>query len=252
MAEHPSLEVVPAPARGDPGGLSVLIVDDSRLYRDGLAALISQEADVAVVRTSSHWMELLEAVADRVPDVVLVNVAMRDGAQIVSDIHTGLPQMFVIAIGVDDIEPDIVRYAENGISGYLLRSEPLSALTTLIRNVVDGGTFCSPRITAALMHRVALLADELKERVPVLTAREDQILDLLDAGLSNQQIADSLQIELRTVKNHVHHILGKLGVARRGEAVAATRSLQRSRGLRRDIPSAPAVSLQTVPVPRRA
>lgn len=252
MVEHPSLEALPVPTQPATPGLSVLIVDDSRLYSDGLAAIISQEADVSLARTASHWTEVLKVVADGVPDVVLVNVAMRDGAVIVSDIHTSLPEMFVIAIGVDDVERDIVGYVESGISGYLLRSEPLSALTTLIHNVVDGETYCSPRIAAALMHRVALLADELRDRVPVLTAREDQILGLLDAGLSNQQIADSLQIELRTVKNHVHHILGKLGVARRGEAVAAIRSLRRSSSLRRDFRSAPAVPLLAVPVPRRA
>ena len=102
-------------------------------------------------------------------------------------------------------------------------------LLRVVRSVLAGETLCSPRTTALLLRRVRALAEGQvlsKRAVPVLTAREQDVLDHLDMGLSNQEIADRLGITVRTVKNHVHNILEKVGARRRGEAVAAFRRHQ--------------------------
>jgi DNA-binding NarL/FixJ family response regulator len=206
--------------------LSVLIVDDCCLYRDGLASIIEREPAVAEVRRAADWPSIRASLDRATPDIVLLNLASVESRMMMTGVRHASPAALIIAIGVGDSEREIIACAEAGVSGYLLRSEPLSHLMRLVRGVVAGETVCSPRVTAALMRRLAHVAEERQRQVPPLTAREDQILGLLDLGLSNKQIADRLGIELRTVKNHVHHIFGKLGVSRRGEAVAAMRSLR--------------------------
>ena len=115
--------------------------------------------------------------------------------------------------------------AEAGAAGYLLRSDPLVELVAVIGSVARGETRCSPRVAAALLRRVATLSHERRHQAEPtrLTAREREVLQLVDDGLSNKQIARRLSIELRTVKNHVHHILEKFQVHRRAEAAARFR-----------------------------
>ena len=222
IREKYTAKSAPEVGTGRPGGLSVLIVDDCCLYREGLASIIEREPDVIGIGCAHDWPSILSSLDHNVPDLVLVNLASADSHILMAGVRDMSPSSLIIAIGVDDAEHEIVACAEAGVSGYLLRSESFSSLMQLIRTVVVGEAVCSPRVTAALMRRLADLASE--RRAPLLTEREDQILRLLDMGLSNQQIADRLCIEVRTVKNHLHNLFGKLGVSRRGEAVAAFRS----------------------------
>ena len=224
--------------RPEPGGLptsrgserlGLLIVDDCRLYREGLASILDKEPDVGSTHVAQDEASIAASLAAEQPDVVLINLATWDALALIARLRESAPAALIIAVGVGDSDQEIVECAEAGVSGFLLRSEPFHHLMTLVRGVLAGGTVCSPRASAAFMRRLAKLADDrvsLARKVPVLTDREDQILGFLDTGLSNQQIADRLDIELRTVKNHVHHILAKMGVSRRGEAVAAMRSLR--------------------------
>jgi DNA-binding NarL/FixJ family response regulator len=204
-------------------GLSeaVLVVDDVCLYREGLAGLLARQDGIRRVLTAADMCTAAATVVAELPDLVLVNVALLGaGAAFAVD-----PPPRIIAIGVTESDAEVVACAEAGVHGYLLRSEPLEHLLHLMRAVAAGETLCSPRITALLMRRVATLASERRPafRVPALTHREDQVLGLLDMGLSNQEIAERLGIGVRTVKNHVHHILEKCGARRRGEAVAEYR-----------------------------
>ena len=201
----------------------MLIVDDCCLYREGLASIIEREPDVSGIRCAHDWPSILSSLDHDVPDVILVNLASVDSRVLMAGVRDVSPSSLIVAIGVEDTEHEIVACAEAGVSGYLLRSEPFSHLMELLRRVVAGEAVCSPRVTAALMRRLADLASE-QRRAPLLTEREEEILRLLDSGLSNQQIADQLCIEVRTVKNHLHNLFSKLGVRRRGEAVAAIRS----------------------------
>jgi DNA-binding NarL/FixJ family response regulator len=207
-------------------GLSILIVDDSRLYREGLGAAIANEPTVGTVRMAEDAASLAAIIATYCPTLVLVNLASVGGLGLLRAVRAAAPTAQLIAIGVLESESEIITCVEAGVAGYLLRSESLSKLLRLIRSVMAGETVCSPRVTAALMRRVAVLAAERQAATPALTERENQIVDLVDRGMSNQEIAERLGIELRTVKNHVHNVLSKLGVRRRGEAVAAVRALR--------------------------
>jgi len=216
-------------AGAEQAGLLIMIVDDCRLYREGLASILDKEPDVRAIYSAQDARSFVAVIDTEYPHVVLVNLATWHSQDLITSLRRLSPSSLIIAIGVGESDQEIIACAEAGVSGYLLRSEPFQQLMTLVRSVVAGETVCSPRASAALMRRLAKLAEDRltqARKVPVLTDREDQILGFLDNGLSNQQIADRLGIELRTVKNHVHHILAKLGVSRRGEAVAAMRSLR--------------------------
>jgi two-component system, NarL family, nitrate/nitrite response regulator NarL len=131
----------------------------------------------------------------------------------------------VVALTSSETEPEVIAYAEAGVSGFVTREQSLADLVATILMATRGDLMVSPRTAGTLLRRVTLPAAERVDG-PVgdpLTPRELEVALLLDEGLSNQQIASRLQLELSTVKHHVHHILHKLGAARRSEAVAHLR-----------------------------
>ena len=201
----------------------VFVVTGVRLYREGLARCLGAEYDV--IGTAPHGREAVRRIAERHPDVVLVDMAVPESAVTVRAIVELNPAPKVVALGVPENEPDVLACAEAGISGYVPRDASLRDLVRGIESVARGEALCSPRIAASLFRRVAILAGDRPagQRPAELTAREHQIIDLIDQGLANKEIASELCIEVATVKNHVHNILEKLEVARRGEAAAIAR-----------------------------
>lgn len=211
--------------------VSVLIVDDCTLYREGLAAIIPSESAVADVRAAHDLGSLHASIGSCTPDVILLNLASIGSRTLLSTARTISPESRLIVIGVsEDDEEQIVACAEAGVAGYHLRTESLHDLLQLIQAVAMGETKCSPRVTAVLLRRLSALAARHRpaSTVLTLTAREDQILRLLHVGLSNRQIATRLCIEVHTVKNHVHSVLVKLGVRTRAEAAAVLESTSMS------------------------
>lgn len=125
-----------------------------------------------------------------------------------------------------DRESEIVAAAEAGVSGLHLQSESFADLLEMVRTAGNGQALCSPEVSAILMKRVYAFAAQSNpdSSTDSLTARENEILELLDQGLTNQQIANRLSVTLHTVKNHVHSVLKKLGVGSRSEAVTVFRT----------------------------
>jgi DNA-binding NarL/FixJ family response regulator len=124
---------------------------------------------------------------------------------------------------VPETEHDVIPCAEAGVAACLPRETTLADLSATIERVAAGESNASPRVAAMLLRRIATLAERNSPEAN-LTAREEEILVLIDDGLSNKQIARRLSIELPTVKNHVHNILEKLHVHRRYEAAARMRA----------------------------
>lgn len=210
--------------------LRVLIVDDTRLHLEGLAGVLECQPQIGSVVTAPDLDTALQHVSTLSQDVVLVNTAMTKSRAVVQVIRETAGQVPVIAFAVAETEDEVVAWAEAGVAGYLFRSESLTDLLAVVQSAARGETLCPPRITATLLRRVTVLASErqLLTEGARLTAREQEILQLIDEGLSNKEIAQRLFIEVRTVKNHVHNILEKLHVRRRGEAAARMRRLPHS------------------------
>jgi DNA-binding NarL/FixJ family response regulator len=220
--------VVSADVAPECESLGLLIVDDSRLYRDGLADIMAGQSGVASVRTANGLESVHAELSRSLPDVVLLNLASADSQTLLRAVRETSPTTRIIVVGIsEDDESQILKCAEAGVSGYLRRSDSLSHLLELIKRVAADETLFSPRIAALLLHRLSDLAaaQHPNSRILALTARENQILRLVGMGRTNKDIAEELSIEVYTVKNHVHSVLAKLGVRRRGEAAAAIRAL---------------------------
>lgn len=210
--------------------IRVLVIDDTRVCREGLASLLRLEGCFSAVETSGPGGEALVSIRDLGPDVVLLNASVSGRIATVGNIMAALPGTKIIAIGVSETDEDVTAYAEAGVAGYFSREGSVADLSASIQTVARGETICSPRVAARLFRRVAALSagweyETARER---LSHRELEIIQLIGQGLSNKEIAQRLFIDACTVKNHVHNLLQKLRVRRRWQAVAKLKGLHES------------------------
>lgn len=201
--------------------LTVLIVSQVRLHREGLARTLAQRPGVHRVHTAADVPEALAQAASLCPAVVLLDLSAGFDCSLAGELQAACPSTQVVVLGIEAEEDAILACVEAGASGYLSRDGSLDDLVTTIHSVAQDKLPCSPRISAALARRVARLANPQggpgRQR---LTARERRVLALVRCGRSNREIAAALDISVCTVKNHVHNILTKLNVATRAQAAA--------------------------------
>ncbi|AQA02552.1 DNA-binding response regulator [Mycobacterium sp. MS1601] len=206
----------------------MLVVDDCTLHRDNLAALIATNG-AADVRVAWDLLSMTDAIREGPLNVILLNVATLDSVILLRAALEIAPYIRVIVVGVsEEDDQGIVACAEAGAAGYHTRNESIEDLLALIARLVAGESVCSPRVSAVLLRRLSSLAAQ-RPLVPddlMLTAREIEILELLEHGLSNRDIAEQLCIAVHTVKNHVHSLLAKLGVNTRGQAAALAHTVR--------------------------
>jgi two-component system, NarL family, nitrate/nitrite response regulator NarL len=218
-AEHP-LATESSPA------LRLVILDDVKLYRDGLRSILAPCPGLVVVGEGAADRDGLRLATALGPDVLLLVASAVLGTTLVAELARLAPDVRVLAYGVSASDEEAIRCAEAGVAGYIPRDAPSSELVATILSVSHGEFVCSPRVAALLLRRVAALAAGVqagRETEIVLTPREREVGELLNDGLSNKEIAVRLGIGVSTVKNHVHHVLAKLQVSGRGLAAAHIR-----------------------------
>ena len=210
----------------------VLILDDCRLFRECLAGTLefSGTPEPAVAWDLASLVQVL-----READVGVVLLSMTThGSHLLLRATMDIdPTMRVIVLGVsEDDETGIVACAEAGVVGYHMRSDSFDDLVVLMHKVVAGEICCPPSVAAILLQRLLTLTSQPPAVVQdlALTAREVQILGMLELGRSNRDIAERLDIAVHTVKNHVHSLLAKLGVTTRAQAAAMWRTYRSDRG----------------------
>jgi two-component system, NarL family, nitrate/nitrite response regulator NarL len=224
-ARHPPLTAVPEYCAGDtdtrPAQVqepSAYIISETRLFREGLEAMLSREGRVQVVGHGSS-ADALEEIGDLAPESVLLDMAGPDSLVIPRRLHLILPALRIVAVALSEQEADVIACAAAGICAYVAQSGTVEDLVTAITRSLKGELICPPRITALLFNRVASLSNALlpDATAEVLTRREREIAGLIARGLQNKEIARRLCLGNATVKNHVHNILQKLNVQRRNE-----------------------------------
>jgi DNA-binding NarL/FixJ family response regulator len=211
-------------ANNNSGGLAIRIVvaSEIRVYRDALERAFREARGIDLVGTASGAEDTLKHVEQLTPDIVLLDMAMIDAFAVAKQIPRVSRDTRIVALGMPEVEAEIIACAEMGIAGYVPRGGSLDDAFEAVHAVARGELRCSPRIAGFLFRHIATISHTRSSPDPVvgLTAREAQILRLLQEGLSNKMISRNLGIELPTVKNHVHSLLAKLGVHRRAEAVS--------------------------------
>lgn len=205
--------------------IQVAIISHVSLYREGLIRILSQIPDVFVAGQADSLDGAVELLDGKYADIVLVDLASADGLEEVLALSSRFPRPRFLALGVEDSGTAIADCAEAGVAGYVNRNGSVDDLLGTIRSAASGELRCSPRVAAALMQRVAVLASVERRRngPTALTRRETEVVGLVQQGLTNKEIARRLSIATATVRNHVHNILEKLGAHTRGEAAAITR-----------------------------
>jgi len=211
--------------------IRVALASDFRLYCEGLERMLRDTPGLELVASAACAADALLQIRSLTPDVLLLDMAMTDALSVARAVPRLSKSTRIVALGVPEAEEDVITCAEMGVVGYLSRSGSIQDAIAAIRAVARGEVHCSPKVASFLFRRIAALSGERVSPDPVagLTVREAQILRLLQRGLSNKMISRQLGIELPTVKNHVHRLLGKLGVHRRAEAVSLIHSKEHPR-----------------------
>jgi two-component system response regulator NreC len=199
--------------------LRVVICDDHTLLRSGLQRLLDSEQDIEVVGEAANADEVIACAREIRPDVVLLDVVMpgRSGVEALPDLLAAAPETKVLMLSMQD-DPTYVRRAfAAGASGYLLKEAADSELVQAIREVAAGRRYVHPHLGARLASAVAENGGHAK--ADPLSEREHEVLRLLALGHTNQEIAGTLYISVRTAETHRAHIMRKLGLSTRAEIV---------------------------------
>jgi len=202
--------------------MRVLVVTEIRLYRDGLAGLLRLLPDVGSATSAASGAAAVVAARDDRSDVVLLDIALPDSTVTARALLAASPTVKVVALGVADDAPELVACAEAGICGYVSREASMAELADALRSVLRGEAACSGKVAAGLIRHIARQAGSQHRGASrsVLTRREHDVLELVEGGLTNKEIARALHLELSTVKNHVHNLLAKFGAADRGQMLS--------------------------------
>jgi two-component system, NarL family, response regulator LiaR len=194
----------------------ILIVEDQRIVREGLRAVLEDEDDLAIVGEAANGQEALALFGELRPDVVLMDLQMpvMDGPEATRRIRELAPEARILVLTTYATDEFIFKALRAGAQGYLLKDASSDELLSAIRSVHAGQTLLAPVVAARLVSGVSSGGPE------ALTPRELEVLTLLGRGRSNGEIAATLSIAPRTAKVHVQNILAKLGATNRTEAVS--------------------------------
>jgi DNA-binding NarL/FixJ family response regulator len=202
----------------------VLIVDDHPLTQEALASLLTQHG-FEIVAQASSGDEAIKQAAKQQPDLVLLDLSMpgMSGLEALPEIRRVAPGSEVVVLTASGTEENLLRAIKGGASGYLLKTEPPSRIVEFLRGVVNGEAALSGSIARRLLEQVRegrdhAVPDEISS---LLSARELEVLLLLDEHLSTEEIAHRLFISEHTVRSHVKSLLHKLGVSSRRQALEA-------------------------------
>ena len=204
--------------------ISVALIEDNRMVREGMAALLNKTKDFKVVATASGGDPAL--LRDASPDVILLDVGLWDDdslsvAETVKRDHSGAK---IIIMDLLPVHEDIVDFVNAGISGFIMKDATFEELVSTIRSVAEGKPVLPPQMTSSLFSQIAKEAVVKSRAMAIdsvrMTTREREVVGLIGEGLSNKEIASRLNIATHTVKSHVRNVMEKLALHTRLQIAA--------------------------------
>ncbi|HTN45449.1 MAG TPA: response regulator transcription factor [Flavipsychrobacter sp.] len=192
--------------------ITVSLVDDHPLAISGLKNMLEATDEIEVADTYANGKELLEALPNKQPDVLLLDLLLpgQSGQELTSIIHKKYPQIKILIITSLDAPTHVKALMRAGCNGYILKNTDVQLLVEAIKQVYGGETFVQPELKEQMLNNVLLFRKSSKPALPNLTSREKQILGFIVEEYTNQQIAEKLSLSLRTIENHRFSIMHKL------------------------------------------
>lgn len=204
----------------------IVVTIETRIYREGITQLLDNYADFEVISATSNVAETFELCSTVSPQILLLDATLPDSLSSIRRIREDFPDIKIILMSMQACRNEMARFAGEGVQEFVTREDSIDDLYQTIRAAMKNGFWCSSRVAKILLNQE--LTPPQMTNLPTdspLTRQQVNVLELLESGISNKEIARRLHIETATVKNHVHNILQKLQVNSRGEAAAVFRRL---------------------------
>jgi DNA-binding NarL/FixJ family response regulator len=199
--------------------IQILLIEDNRLLRDGIAAMLKKQADMHVVATIGNGENILALMKKLKPNIVLLDLGLRNqnSLQIVKLTKANYPEIKIIVMDLIPLQTDVYEFVQAGVSGFILKDANVADFFKTIRLVYQGGKVLPPHLTGSLFsqiveHAIVVSKPSLIEESVRMTKREKQVIELIADGATNKEIAQNLHLSTYTVKSHVHNILEKLAL----------------------------------------
>ena len=213
--------------------IRLVLVEDNRLLREGLTAMLNKQPDIKVVAAFGNGREaVLTAVQELKPQIILLDLGLKgqNSLRLLEWVRKESPEVKVIVMDLIPVEADIVTFVREGASGFLLKDATFDDFLGTIRSVAAGAKVLPPSLTGSLFSQIVeQVVDQGKIDLIAsvrMTKRERDIVDLIAEGLSNKEIAERLNIATYTVKSHVHNILEKLALHTRLQVASYAHTLK--------------------------
>jgi len=199
--------------------ISILVIEDNRLLRDGIAEILKKQPDMHVVATFGDGENVLFMIGKHNPNIVILDLGLhnQNSLEIVKLTKLHFPETKIIVMDLIPLQADVIEFVEAGVLGFILKDASVAEFLKTIRSVYQGARVLPPHLTGSLFSQIVDHAiNEFKTSAIVesvrLTTREKQVIALIANGSSNKDIAQKLQVSAYTVKSHVHNILEKLAL----------------------------------------
>jgi len=202
--------------------IKILLIEDNRLLREGLAAMIKKQEDMNVVETVGNGENILSIMGKLKPDVLLLDLGLRNRSSLnlVKLVKKNYSGTKIIVMDLIPLQADVLEFVQAGVSGFILKDATVNDFLKTIRSVVKGLQVLPPNLTGSLFSQIVEYAVNKTSPTDIIesvrmTKREKQVIELISEGHTNKEIAQELHLSTYTVKSHVHNILEKLALSTR-------------------------------------
>ena len=214
--------------------IRVVVVDDHPLLREGVARCLNESEKFTVVGEGANADDALRLAGELAPDVMLVDVSMPgNGLSAAAKISEAAPEIKIVMLTVSEADDDVIAALKAGAKGFVLKGVGSVALVEIVESIAQGESYVSPSLAARLLSVMGgrnSAKNDPVDPLETLTRREEEILRLVAGGFSNKEVGLKLDLQEKTVKHHMTHLMGKLHVRNRTEAALLLRGSAAWRG----------------------
>lgn len=203
--------------------IRLLLIEDNRLLRDGILAILKPQKDIVIIAASGDGKDTLVKIKQLKPNVVLLDLGLRsqNSLRVVEIVKKDFPEAKIIVMDLAPVQADILQYVKAGANGFILKDASLNDFLITIRTVSEGATVLPPLLVDSLFSQIvdhAIREGKLKLNGAVkMTKREREVIGFLGEGMSNKEIGQKMHVSTYTIKSHIHNIMEKLALHTRLE-----------------------------------